>query len=135
MQIKNKILVILFITILTLTTVLFVVQPEVDAYMKFVINPNSISFCGTSSSFRNYYGKNDMYVEAKATSSDGVNREYIIVVYVESTNITYKFRSYTDGYNKTTGAIPIKGGSNVTVSAYCSDSSVQVNLALYMYSV
>lgn len=97
-------------------------------------DPSAISFIGTYRGTANYYDGNYMAFEATATASDGISRELIITVYIASTNTTKQYKTYTDGITRKANNISIGNGSDVVISASCSDSSVTINLDLKMYS-
>lgn len=97
-------------------------------------DPSAVSFYGNHNFGSKYYNGNNMSIEAIATAEDGVSREIITEIYVLSTNTTYRYRTYTDGVHRIVNNIPLNGGSNVSIIAYCSDSSIKVTLDLKMYS-
>ena len=97
-------------------------------------DPAPVSFYGRFSSSANHYDGNYMAVEANATAEDGISREVILEVYVAYTGKVHTYRTYTDGVTRKADYIPIGGGSDVSIVAYCSDSSVRINLDLKTYS-
>lgn len=136
MELKRKYITVFFIIVL-LTIFLIGASVKVNAtdIVPFAsYNPNPVSFYGTYTGTSNYYDGTTMGFQASATASDGISRELIIEVYVFSTNTTHRYRTYTDGVNRGAENIPINNGSNVRISAYCSDASIKVTLKLKMYS-
>ena len=97
-------------------------------------DPAPVSFYGTFSSMGKHYDGDYMAVEVTATAEDGISRELIIEVYVGYTNTIHRYRTYTDGITRKADYIPIEGGSDVVITAICSDSSVRITMDTKMYS-
>ena len=124
--------ILLFSSIFLITSTKVEASSDVTPFAYY--DPNSVSFNGGYRGVSRYYDGNFMAFEARATSSDGVSREILISVYISSLNQTRTFRTYSDGINRKADYISIGGGSDVVISATCSDSSVTINLDLKMYS-
>ena len=97
-------------------------------------DPAPVSFYGTCISVSKHYDGDYMAVEVTATAEDGVSRELIIEVLVNTTGKVHKFRTYTDGITRKADYIPIGGGSQAVIFATCSDSSVRITMDTKMYS-
>lgn len=97
-------------------------------------DPGSVSFYGSVNSGSRHYDGDYMAVEVTATAEDGVSRELIIEVLVNTTGKVHKFRTYTDGITRKADYIPIGGGSQAVIFATCSDSSVRITMDTKMYS-
>lgn len=94
----------------------------------------TIYFKGTYSTNKYYYDNDYLTIIANATSSDGVSRDVILTVNVISQNSHKSYRIYTDEKSRKASIIYLNGGSDVIITATCSDSSVTVALNLEMYS-
>lgn len=97
-------------------------------------DPSPVSFYGTFSSMAKHYDGDYMAVEVNATAEDGVSRELIIEILVNTTGKVHRYRTYTDGITRKADYIPIDGGSQAVIMATCSDSSVKITMDTVMYS-
>jgi len=110
------------------------VPQKVEASMMIVYNPNPVSFYG-GYGWNTFYGDGQvLYIEATTTASDNVSREVWLTVYVYNDDAEFHIRTYSDGYTKYVDGIPLNGGSGVGIAAYCSDSSVEITMDLYINS-
>ena len=97
-------------------------------------DPSPVSFYGTFSSMAKHYDGDYMALEVNATAEDGVSRELIIEILVNTTGKVHRYRTYTDGITRKADYIPIDGGSQAVIMATCSDSSVKITMDTVMYS-
>lgn len=122
-------------TILLLYVILIPINANASIISPYTYNDTrTVTFQNNYTSGYRYYEGNSLTILTSATSSDGVSHEIILSVYIRSTNTTKKYRIYSDGVSRKASNIPLNGGSNVSISVNCSDSSVPIQFSFKCYS-
>ena len=135
MSIVKKIMYLIVGVVMMFSLIAVPTQVKANGISTFAYyDPSPVSFYGSIDSGSRHYDGDYMAVEVTATAEDGISRELIIEVYVAYTNTIHRFRTYTDGVTRKADYIPISGGSDVVVTAICSDSSVRITMDTVMYS-
>lgn len=135
MSIVKKVIYLIVGLVMMFSLIAIPTQVKANGVSTFAyFDPGPVSFYGTCTSVSNHYDGNYMAVEVNATAEDGISRELIIEVLVNTTGKVHKFRTYTDGVTRKADYIPIGGGSQAVIFATCSDSSVKITMDAKMYS-
>lgn len=135
MSIVKKIMYLIVVAVMMFSLVAIPTQVRANGVSTFAYyDPSPVSFYGSVDSGSRHFDGDYMAVEVNATAADGISRELIIEVYVGYTNTIHRFRTYTDGVTRKADYIPISGGSDVVITAICSDSSVRITMDTKMYS-
>lgn len=135
MSIVKKVIYLIVGLVMMFSLIAIPTQVKANGVSTFAYyDPGAVSFYGSVNSGSRHYDGDYMAVEVTATAEDGISRELIIEVLVNTTGKVHKFRTYTDGVTRKADYIPIGGGSQAVIFATCSDSSVKITMDTKMYS-
>lgn len=135
MSIVKKVIYLIVGLVMMFSLIAIPTQVKANGVSTFAYyDPSAVSFYGKYISGSRHYDGDYMAVEVNATAADGISRELIIEVIVNTTGKVHKFRTYTDGVTRKADYIPVDGGSQAVIIATCSDSSVMITMDTKMYS-